>query len=318
MLCNILRNILKTILLFSIILPCAMVQGSDLPEPHQWHDSTGQEIEAVFAGVSFKDANDQTILLRKAKDASGVEMRLIDLSKEDQKFIAEQLAGCRVITGKVVGISDGDTLRVLETIGDKKGDKKIEHRIRLGHIDSPEYNQPFGSKAKQSLSEKVFKQEVRVVWRERDQYKRILGDVYLGKRYINGEMIKDGFAWHYKKYSWSKALAGFEAKAKEAKRGLWADVSPIPPWDFRHKSNTNKSNIDKSNANKPDTSKPSQTSKDNKDDNKDSEKKSVTVYVTRTGTKYHRAGCRYLSKSSMPMPLEEAKKRYSSCKACKP
>lgn len=48
------------------------------------------------------------------------------------------------------------------------------------------------------------------------------------------------------------------------------------------------------------------------------EKKSVTVYVTRTGSKYHRAGCRYLRRSSIPMSLEDAKQRYSPCSVCNP
>jgi len=44
----------------------------------------------------------------------------------------------------------------------------------------------------------------------------------------------------------------------------------------------------------------------------------VTVYVTRTGAKYHRSGCRYLSKSQIPMPLEQAKQRYGPCSVCNP
>jgi hypothetical protein len=44
----------------------------------------------------------------------------------------------------------------------------------------------------------------------------------------------------------------------------------------------------------------------------------VTVYVTRTGAKYHRAGCRYLARSSIPMPLKEAAAKYGPCSVCKP
>jgi len=43
-----------------------------------------------------------------------------------------------------------------------------------------------------------------------------------------------------------------------------------------------------------------------------------TVYVTRTGAKYHRAGCRYLSKSMIPIPLKEAAQRYAPCSVCRP
>jgi hypothetical protein len=44
----------------------------------------------------------------------------------------------------------------------------------------------------------------------------------------------------------------------------------------------------------------------------------ITVYITRTGKKYHQAGCRYLSKSQIPMSLKDAKARYSPCSVCNP
>jgi hypothetical protein len=42
------------------------------------------------------------------------------------------------------------------------------------------------------------------------------------------------------------------------------------------------------------------------------------VYVTKTGSKYHRASCSSLSKSKIEMPLAEAAKHYGACKNCKP
>jgi endonuclease YncB( thermonuclease family) len=46
-------------------------------------------------------------------------------------------------------------------------------------------------------------------------------------------MLKEGLAWHYRKYSKSIELGRAEAEAKAAKKGLWADPNPVPPWDFR-------------------------------------------------------------------------------------
>lgn len=46
--------------------------------------------------------------------------------------------------------------------------------------------------------------------------------------------------------------------------------------------------------------------------------KAITVYVTKSGSKYHRAGCRYLRKSAIPLSLDEAKRRYSPCSECGP
>jgi endonuclease YncB( thermonuclease family) len=61
----------------------------------------------------------------------------------------------QTITGKVVGVTDGDTITVLD-------DQKRQHKIRLDGIDAPESNQDFGSRAKQSLSDLVFGKTVTV------------------------------------------------------------------------------------------------------------------------------------------------------------
>jgi len=75
------------------------------------------------------------------------------------------------ITGKVVGIIDGDTIDILT-------DDKTTIRIRLNGIDAPETGQPFGSNAKQYLSEFIGGQVVRVVTHGEDRYGRTIGDVY--------------------------------------------------------------------------------------------------------------------------------------------
>lgn len=46
--------------------------------------------------------------------------------------------------------------------------------------------------------------------------------------------------------------------------------------------------------------------------------KEQTVYVTKTGAKYHSDGCRYLSKSKIPMSLSDAKRSYTPCSVCDP
>ena len=68
---------------------------------------------------------------------------------------------------------------------------------------------------------------------EKPFYGRVLGDVYLGDRHINQEMVQDGLAWHFKKYSSAKELADAEDEARKAKKGLWVDKEPVPPWDYR-------------------------------------------------------------------------------------
>jgi len=130
------------------------------------------------------------------------------------------------IRGKVVNIADGDTITVLDVA-------KVQYKIRLQGIDAPENKQAFGTKSKETLSEKIGEREVVVQWKEKDRYGRILGEVMLGNRHINLEMVQDGMAWHYKLYSKSKELADAEEIARKSKKGLWADTEPVPPWEFR-------------------------------------------------------------------------------------
>lgn len=137
------------------------------------------------------------------------------------------------LTGEVVGVSDGDTLTLL--VGGK-----LQEKIRLSKIDAPESKQPFGQKAKQALSGKVFGRQVRVVYKERDQYQRIIGTVWLDGREINLEMVKEGLAWHYRAYDQTPAYAEAEAAARQAQLGLWNDRSPVPPWEFRRQKRTGK------------------------------------------------------------------------------
>jgi endonuclease YncB( thermonuclease family) len=129
------------------------------------------------------------------------------------------------LVGKVVGVSDGDTITVLV---DKKPIK-----IRLEGIDAPEAKQSFGTRSKQALSEMVFGKEVLVRKTGQDRYGRSLGFVSRDGIDINSVMIQDGWAWHYKKYNQDSKLADLERQARAAKRGLWAEPNPLAPWDFR-------------------------------------------------------------------------------------
>jgi len=129
-------------------------------------------------------------------------------------------------SGKVIGISDGDTCTVLTA-------ENQQVKIRLAGIDTPESSQAFGTKAKQALSEKVFGRTVEVKEQSKDRYGRTVADIYLGARWVNLEMVAEGWAWHYKEYSKDPKLASAERAARLAKSGLWADKEPVPPWDFR-------------------------------------------------------------------------------------
>ena len=132
-------------------------------------------------------------------------------------------------TGKVVGISDGDTLNVL------RAGKAV--KVRLHGIDTPERAQAFGTRAQQFTSELAFGNEVTVVVRDTDRYGRVVGEVRLPEpdgRNLNQELVKAGMAWWYKQYAPNDTtLAQLEADARAAQRGLWAEAHPVPPWAWR-------------------------------------------------------------------------------------
>ncbi len=130
------------------------------------------------------------------------------------------------ITGQVVKIADGDTLTVLD-------ETKTQHKIRLAGIDAPEKGQAFGTKARENLAAKVFRQTVRVEVIDVDRYHREVGRIFLGDRFINMEMVVDGFAWRYVQYDKPGEFVAAEGEARQARRGLWVDQDPSPPWEWR-------------------------------------------------------------------------------------
>ena len=135
---------------------------------------------------------------------------------------------------RVVGISDGDTFKVLYQ-------ENQEIKIRLGHIDAPEMGQPFGKSAKKFASNLCFGKEVKIVRQSKDRYQRIIAEVFIGKTNVNKEIVRAGYAWHFKKYSSDKEYEKIENEARENKRGLWQDKTYIAPWAWRDIKKTKKS-----------------------------------------------------------------------------
>ena len=127
---------------------------------------------------------------------------------------------------KVVAIKDGDTMELL------RNGQTI--KVRLYGVDSPEKDQDFGQRAKQFTSDLAFGKTVRLIEHNKDRYGRTVGTIILPDgRNLNEELVRNGFAWHYKDYSKDIKLANLEADARRYKRGLWAAPNPIAPWDFR-------------------------------------------------------------------------------------
>ena len=130
------------------------------------------------------------------------------------------------IQGKVVRVSDGDTITILD-------EAKVQHKVRLNRIDAPEKSQAFGEASRKHLANMVANKVVKVEWAKKDKYGRILGDVIVGEVNVNLRMVQGGMAWHFKRFDNTPIYAQAENEARAKKVGLWADPNPIPPWDFR-------------------------------------------------------------------------------------
>lgn len=129
---------------------------------------------------------------------------------------------------RVVSISDGDTLTCLTA-------EKRQVKVRLAEIDTPESRQPYGTRARQALSEMAFQLDVRLDVHETDRYGRTVARVHAGQVDVNAEMVRQGAAWVYRQYNRDKSLLKLEAGARQAKRGLWAlpEAERVAPWEWR-------------------------------------------------------------------------------------
>lgn len=131
--------------------------------------------------------------------------------------------------GKVVHVSDGDTI-VVEHRGKKE-------RIRLYGVDAPESSQRFGQDAKELTTKLVLDKEVTIEPVVRDPYGRTVGVVKLADGHtLEENLVENGLAWLYEHFADAQAHADWgplEKAARDAKKGLWADDHPTPPWEYR-------------------------------------------------------------------------------------
>lgn len=131
--------------------------------------------------------------------------------------------------GRVVGITDGDTLTLLT-------DQREQVRVRLSDIDTPERRQPYGDRARQELSDLAFGRRARVETRDTDRYGRMVGRVFVGSVDVSAEMVERGAAWVFRHYSRDPELPRLEAEARAARRGLWRlpEAQRVAAGDRRH------------------------------------------------------------------------------------
>jgi endonuclease YncB( thermonuclease family) len=149
-------------------------------------------------------------------------------------FLALSLASAEsaeTLTGRVVGVADGDTLTILVD--------RSTTVIRLDGIDAPEKGQAFGQAAKRSLSDLAFDRTATATCHKVDRYQRRVCAVTVDGRDVGEELIRRGHAWVFTRYAHELpavrrgAYGDAERRAREGHRGLWQDASPVPPWKWR-------------------------------------------------------------------------------------
>lgn len=124
---------------------------------------------------------------------------------------------------KVIKISDGDTITILQN--------KEQTKVRLYGIDAPEKKQGYGQKSRQFLASLIAGQMVEIEPKGKDRYKRTLGIIHHKGQDINAQMVLNGYAWAYAKYS--RMYVDHEKLAREKKLGFWQSSDPTPPWEWR-------------------------------------------------------------------------------------
>ncbi|AHM59212.1 micrococcal nuclease [Flammeovirgaceae bacterium 311] len=137
-------------------------------------------------------------------------------------------ASAQKFSGRVVGVSDGDTFTLLTN-------PKKQIKVRLAEIDTPESKQPYGTRAKQALSDLIFNKDVTVEQDDIDRYGRLVGHVYVGDVHVNPKLVQQGMAWVYRQYIKDQSLLMDEQVAREAKCGIWSlpSTDQVPPWEWR-------------------------------------------------------------------------------------
>lgn len=151
-------------------------------------------------------------------------------------FLVLALAPAMALAGncKVIDVSDGDTFTCLTGSNEQV-------KIRLGEIDAPEMNQPYGDRSKQALSSLILSEMVKMDVQDTDDYGRTVARISrMDGVDVNAEQVRSGAAWVYTKYLKDKSLLVLQAEAKNNQRGLWTlpPADQTPPWEWRHAGQT--------------------------------------------------------------------------------
>lgn len=133
---------------------------------------------------------------------------------------------------ETVRVLDGDSV----IVADREG-RRLE--VRIHGIDAPERRQPYSDVSRRNLDRMLRKKQITMIPRDRDRYERVVAKLVVGDRDVGLEQIRDGLAWHYRRYQDEQppeersAYSQAERRARENRTGLWKDPEPVAPWEHR-------------------------------------------------------------------------------------
>jgi endonuclease YncB( thermonuclease family) len=141
------------------------------------------------------------------------------------------------LSGSVISIGDGDTIRMQAATGVKT--------IRLACIDTPESSQsPFGAASRQQLQSLLpIGSTIQVKVKATDRYGRSVGEITRNGRNINQALVGSGAAfvyWQYIQGCDRQTYSRLENEARLKSAGVWSVKGGITrPWDYRSGRSSN-------------------------------------------------------------------------------
>jgi len=127
-------------------------------------------------------------------------------------------------TGSIIRVIDGDTFAFQTAEG--------SFVIRMYGIDAPERDQTYSRESADFMKQYLNKEAI-IKASGVDKFGRTLAVLFIDGQDINLFSIKNGCAWHFKRYSSDQQYADTESYARKNKIGLWKVDNPIPPWEWR-------------------------------------------------------------------------------------
>ena len=130
------------------------------------------------------------------------------------------------ISGIVTEVHDGDSLTLVNS--------QVTYKIRLADVDAPEWRQTYGKDSQASLLHTCGLKRATAETLGEERFGRTLARLTCAGVDANRRQIERGWAWVFRRYAPKDSpLYALEKEARRARRGLWQEDYPMPPWEWR-------------------------------------------------------------------------------------